>query len=401
MAAFRFEAVDPRGTLQQGTLEADSARAARGVLRAQGLTAVSVAAIEAHGKAGQRTRRYLSAAQLTNFTRQFASLIAAGLPLDEALAVLAEQWAKRPEGELIASIRAEVVAGQTLARALAAHPRDFSELYGALIAAAEQSGKLAMVMERLADYLDASLALRQKVQLAFAYPAVVSTVALGIVLLLMTYVVPQVVNVFANAHQHLPLLTVALIAVSSWLRRWGIVAAIVCGGLAIATRAALKRATVRVVWHRWLLSVPLVGTLARDYDTVRFVSTLAILSDAQVPILRALDAAIATLNNTALRSDVAKAQNYVREGAPLSRALAATHVFEPAVVHLVRSGESTGEVAAMLNRAATTGARELERKTLLLTSLLEPLLILAMGGFVLGIVLAIMMPIIEINQLVR
>jgi general secretion pathway protein F len=403
MAAFRFEAINISGGEQRGVLEADSARAARGQLRSQGLIPLTVEpAHENRGKrAGLRLTSRLSLREQALFTRQFASLLVAGLPLDEALNVLTEQAERDYVGDLVATIRAEVMGGQSLAGALAMHPRDFPDLYRALIGAGEHTGNLGLVMERLADYLDARAALRQKILLAFTYPAIVTIVALGIVTLLLTYVVPQVVNVFANTKQKLPFLTIAMLWISDTVRRFGLYGALVLIAGGIFTVRLLRHPGPRLVWHRWLLDAPLLGRLVRDYNTVRFVSTLAILSAAAVPILRALQVAGETLSNEVMRRNVDDAILRVSEGAPLSRALGSARTFPPALIHLVRSGEATGNVAEMLERAATAGSLELERRTLVLTSLLEPLLILFMGGIVLAIVLAVMMPIIEINQLVH
>ena len=315
--------------------------------------------------------------------------------------MLTEQAERDYVGDLVATIRAEVMGGQSLAGALAMHPKDFPDLYRALIGAGEHTGNLGLVMERLADYLDARAALRQKILLAFSYPAIVTVVALGIVTLLLTYVVPQVVTVFSNTKQQLPLLTIALLWISENVRRYGAIAALVLIAGAIFTLRLLREPGPKLAWHGWLLGAPLIGRVVRDYNTVRFVSTLAILSAASVPILRALQVAGETLSNEVMRRHVDDSIVRVSEGAPLSRALGAARTFPPALIHLVRSGEATGNVAQMLERAAAAGALELERRTLLLTSLLEPMLVLCMGGVVLAIVLAVMMPIIEINQLVH
>ncbi len=403
MAAFRFEAITASGSPQRGVLEADSARAARGQLRGQGLIPLTVEpAQDSHAKrTGWRLSSRLSLREQALFTRQFASLLVAGLPLDEALNVLTEQAERDYVGDLVATIRAEVMGGQSLAGALAMHPKDFPDLYRALIGAGEHTGNLGLVMERLADYLDARAALRQKILLAFSYPAIVTVVALGIVTLLLTYVVPQVVTVFSNTKQQLPLLTIALLWISENVRRYGAIAALVLIAGAIFTLRLLREPGPKLAWHGWLLGAPLIGRVVRDYNTVRFVSTLAILSAASVPILRALQVAGETLSNEVMRRHVDDSIVRVSEGAPLSRALGAARTFPPALIHLVRSGEATGNVAQMLERAAAAGALELERRTLLLTSLLEPMLVLCMGGVVLAIVLAVMMPIIEINQLVH
>ena len=405
MPAFRFEAIDSAGRPQKGVIDADSARGARGQLRTQGLTPLVVepAASATRGARSQRLAfgRKLSQREQAILTRQLASLLIAGLPLDEALGVLTEQAERDYIRELMAAIRAEVLGGHSLANALGQHPRDFPEIYRALVAAGEHTGKLGIVLSRLADYIEQSNALKQKILLAFTYPGIVTLIAFGIVTFLLSYVVPQVVNVFASTKQALPFLTVMMMALSSFVRSywWAVLIGVVI--FAWLVKSILARPGPRMSFDRWLLGAPLIGKLVRGYNTVRFASTLAILTAAGVPILRALQAAGETLSNTAMRENVDDAIVRVREGSSLSRALGNTKTFPPVLVHLIRSGEATGDVTTMLDRASEGEARELERRTMFLTSLLEPLLILAMGGVVLVIVLAVMLPIIELNNLVQ
>lgn len=404
MPAFRFEAIDATGKSQRGVVEADSARAARAQLRMQGLTPllVEAAGSRARGERSQRLvfGRKLSQREQALFTRQLASLLIAGLPLDEALGVLTDQAEREYIRELIAAIRAEVLGGQSLAGALAQHPRDFPDIYRALVSAGEHTGKLGLVLSRLADYIEQRNALRSKIQLAFTYPAIVTLVAFAIVTFLLSYVVPQVVSVFASTKQQLPWLTVMMMSLSSFVRHgwWAILLTV--GVTVWLVRRILQQSGPRLAFDRWLLGAPLAGKLVRGYNTVRFASTLGILTAAGVPILRALQAAGETLNNRAMRSLVDQAIVRVREGTSLSRALGNTRTFPPVLVHLIRSGEATGDVTSMLDRASEGEALELERRTMFLTSLLEPLLILAMGGVVLVIVLAVMLPIIELNNMV-
>ncbi|MGI4861163.1 MAG: type II secretion system inner membrane protein GspF [Janthinobacterium lividum] len=405
MPAFRFEAIDTAGKTQRGVIDAESARSARGSLRAQGLAPLVV---EPAGRSQQTARgqrlslgRKLSAREQALFTRQLASLLVAGLPLDEALAVLSEQAEREYVRELVAAIRAEVVGGQSLAGALALHTRDFPDIYRALVSAGEHTGKLGLVLGRLADYIEQRNALRQKILLAFTYPIVVTVVAIGIVSFLLSYVVPQVVNVFVGSKQALPLITVMMLGLSNFVRGWWWAVLLAAGGVFWLSRQILAMPGPRLGFDHWLLGAWVVGRLVRGYNTVRFASTLAILSAAGVPILRALQAAGETLSNTAMRAVIDDAIVRVREGTSLSRALANTRTFPPVLVHLIRSGEATGDVTTMLDRAAAGESAELERRTMFLTTLLEPLLILAMGGIVLVIVLAVMMPIIQLNQMVQ
>ncbi|MGN7101956.1 type II secretion system inner membrane protein GspF [Ralstonia holmesii] len=403
MPAFRYEAADAAGKTDKGVIEADSARQARTLLRARGLTPllVDVLGAQATKRSGSSFGKRLTAQENALVTRQLASLLVAGLPLDEALAALADQAERAYVGELLAAIRAEVVGGSSLSVALAQHPKDFPDIYRALVSAGEHSGNLGLVLSRLADYIESRNALTSKIKLAFTYPAIVTVVAFAIVIFLLSYVVPQVVSVFANTKQKLPTLTIIMLWLSDFVRNWGWLAAIVLVAIGVLIRNLLKQPALRLSWHKWLLTAPLFGKLVRGYNTARFASTLAILTSAGVPILRGLQAAGETLNNVALKTNVEDASTRVREGTSLARALAAQNQFPPVLVHLIRSGEATGNLPAMLERAAQGEAQELERRTLFLTGLLEPALILTMGVVVLLIVLAVLMPIIEINQLVH
>lgn len=405
MPAFRYEAVDAVGKTDRGVIEADSAKQARTQLRTRGLTPLTVDVLGSTAPAARGAAsgfgRKLSTQELALFTRQLASLIVAGLPLDEALGALADQAERAYVHELLASVRAEVMGGSALSVALMQHPRDFPDIYRALVSAGEHSGHLGLVLEKLAGYIETRNQLTGKIRLAFTYPAIVTVVAFAIVIFLLSYVVPQVVSVFANTKQKLPLLTVIMLALSDFVRAWWWAALGVIALVALGVRSLLRQPGVRLEWHRWLLTAPLAGKLIRGYNTARFASTLAILVSAGVPILRSLQAAGETLGNEALRANVEDATTRVREGASLARALSAQNQFPPVLVHLIRSGEATGNLPAMLERAAQGEGQELERRTMFLTSLLEPLLILTMGVVVLLIVLAVLMPIIEINQMVR
>lgn len=400
MPSFRFEAADPAGRIEQGLIEADSARAARTTLRARGLVPLSVDDVAQRTATGWQRRRF-SESELALATRQFASLLAARLPLANALAATVEGAENPAVREVFAAVRSDVVAGHRLADALAQFPREFSEVYRATVAAGEESGDLAKVMERLAAYIEERQALRNKVLAAFVYPAVVTTVALAIVLFLMTYVVPQVVEVFRQSRQALPWPTRLMLVTSETLRVAGIWILLALVAAVFAIRRALARPAVKASWDAFALRLPFIGRMLRAINTARFASTLAILTAAGVPLLRALEAARATITNALLASAVADAITSVREGSTLARALGGSKAFPPVLIHLAASGEATGELPAMLDRAANNLSREVERRALLLTTLLDPLLILVMGAVVLGIVLAVLMPIIEINQLVR
>jgi general secretion pathway protein F len=404
--AFRYEAVDSLGATRKGVVNADSARAARSDLRTQGLVPIAVDAIASQlDESGQTRRRglgdRLSTVELSLFTRQLASLLEASLPLEQAFTALLEQAERSYVRDLIASIRSEIMAGASLSDALAQHPRDFADIYRALVASGEQIGQLSRVLSRLADYIERRNSLVQKVRLAFTYPAIVTVVAFAIVIFLLTYVVPQIVSVFANTKQKLPLLTVIMLGISDFVRSYGLIVAAVVVALFYAWRTALKNPDVKLRWHRWLLTAPMYGKFERSLNTARFASTLAITTGSGVPILRALQTSRDTLSNVAMRAKVEEAAASVREGVGLARALSAHKHFPPMLIHMIRAGEVTGELPAMLDRAANAQEQDLERRALTIAGLLEPALILAMGVVVLLIVLAVLMPIIEINQLVR
>ena len=406
MPAFRYEAVDAGGATRKGVVNADSPRSARADLRSQGLTPLSVDAIAAQLDAAgvAKSRGFgerLSQVELALFTRQLASLLEAGLPLEQAFTALLEQAERPYVRDLVASIRSEVMGGASFSDALSRHPRDFAEIYRALIASGEQIGQLARVLSRLADYIERSNALIQKVRLAFIYPGIVTVVAFAIVIFLLTYVVPQIVSVFANTKQKLPLLTTMMLAVSNFTRAYGIYVALIVIGAFMAWRRALKNPDLKRRFHSWLLDAPVYGKFERSMNTARFASTLAITTGSGVPILRALDTSRDTLSNVAMKELVEDASASVREGVSLARALSAQKYFPPMLIHMIRAGEITGELPAMLERAASAQQADLERRALTIAGLLEPVLILVMGVVVLLIVLAVLMPIIEINQLVR
>lgn len=405
MAAFRYEAYDAAGRLKKGVLEADTARQLRARLREQGLLVAEVATVSeatmARGSNRWHWRRGLSGTQLSLVTRQFATLLAAGLPVEQTLNALIEQADTDYQRQVLAGVRGEVLAGHSLARALQKYPRVFPELYVTLVAAGEQSGRLGEVMERLADYTESHQALRQKVGLAFIYPAIVTLVAGTVVLGLLTYVVPQVVSVFQNTNQTLPWLTRALIGLSDFLRVSGWLWLIAIAVAIWAARRALRLPPTRLRFHRWLLRLPLVGALVRGVNSAQLASTLAILVGSGVPLLAALQAGAGVVNNLPMRQAVEEAARKVREGGSLSRALAAAKLFPPMLVHMIASGEASGRLVHMLERAAAQQSREMENRVMGLTSLLEPLLIVVMGVVVLVIVLAILLPIFEMNQLVR
>lgn len=410
MPVYSFEAISAAGDTRKGVIDADSAKAARSLLRAQALVPLKVEPVSAQagaaekantGGVGRSYRRVFGATALAIWTRQLAGLVSSGLTLERALASLSDEAEKAPERELVATLRAEVNGGAPFAKALAQHPREFSDIFVAVIGAGEQSGNLGLVLERLADDLEEQHALKAKLIGAALYPAIVSLVAIVIVLFLVTYVVPQVANVFAGSKRALPLLTVIMISTSAFLRSYGwlLLLALVGGGFGM--RLALAKASFREKFDAAWLNLPILGKMSRSYNSARFASTLAMLAAAGVPILKALQAAAQTLSNRAMRSDALDALVLVREGAPLASALAQKKRFPGLLAMFARLGEQTGTLPLMLQRAAKQLGTEVQRRALQLATLLEPLLIVAMGLVVMLIVLAVLMPIIQLNQLVR
>lgn len=402
MPGFRYQAYSIEGRLHKGVLEADSARQARSLLRDQGLTPHKVEVIAANDPGGgSRARRLsLSSAQLTRLTRSLASLVEAGLTVEQAFNALIEQAEGERERQVLAALRGEVMAGSTIAKALEGFPGVFPELYRTLVAAGEASGQLPRVLARLADYLEERNALRGRLALALVYPAIVTGVSLLVMGALLVYVVPQVVQVYSHAKQSLPLLTRALIALSAFLQlTWPAWIA-----LAVASGAALRAALARPAWrariHRFLLRLPVAGKALRQLDATRLAATLAILVGSRVPILVALEAGEGVMTLVPLREALGSAARGVREGMALSRALAATDAFPPVMVHLIAGGEATGRLDEALERAARQQQADLSTRLAAAVAVFEPALIVAMGVLVLAIVLAILLPIFNLNQLV-
>lgn len=409
MPAYSFTALDDQGQSRKGTLEADSAKSARVQLRAQSFIPLNVQLLagrpadDASGDAGTQLwrSRVLNGTALSIWTRQLAELVSCGLPLEQALGSLSEESETEALRNLNASLRASVNGGTSFAKALEQHPREFADIYVAVVGAGEQSGHLAMVLVRLADDLEERQLLRSKLLGAALYPAIVSAVAVVIVLFLVGYVVPQVAHVFAGSKHALPFLTVAMMAISDFVRGYGwLVALLLAGGSALLWQA-LKNAGFRERWDAAWLNLPVVGRLARGYNAARFAGTLAMLTAAGVPILQALQAAAQTLSNRALRRDALDALVMVREGAPLASALSQKKRFPGLLSMFARLGEQTGQLPTMLERAARQLSTEVQRRSMHLATILEPLLIVVMGLVVMLIVLAVLMPIIQLNQWVK
>jgi general secretion pathway protein F len=401
MEAFQYEALDAAGRTVSGVVQADTPRQARMQLRAQGLLPSMIGQVHARERARQVWARGISSAELSLVTRQIATLLDSGLTMEQSLNALIEAATEPMTREVLTGVKTEVTAGLSLAGALGAYEKSFPDFYRALVHGGEESGALPTVLQHLADYLDARQAMKQKTGLALLYPILVTVVAIMIVTGLLVYVVPQIVGVFQQSRQSLPLLTRALIGLSDFLRAtWPYLVAIIVAGAA-AARMALRRDAARRRWHVLLLRMPWLGPLIRGVNTSRFASTLAILVGGGVPLLSALNSGARVMTNLVMRQAIERAIERVREGASLARALGETRAFPPLLIHLVSSGEASGKLEQMLERAAHLETQALERRLAVFLTLLEPAMILVMGGIVLLIVLAILLPIIEINQLVH
>ena len=405
MPAFSYEALNLEGRLCKGVVEADSVRAARSMLRSQTLIPLRVETVARGPGTGLRRAIFVSrafnASALAIWTRQLAGLINAGLPIERALTALTEEAEDLRQRDLVAALRADVNAGSSFAAALALHPREFAPIYVSVVGAGEASGQLGLVLQRLADDLEEARNLRAKLVGAALYPAIVTLVALVMVVFLVSYVVPQVASVFIGSQRALPFLTVALLGLSDFVRTWGLA---LLGSLVLAllwARLALRQPALQVRFDAGWLRLPLIGRLARHYNAARFASTLAMLVGAGVPILKALQAAAETLSNQAMRADALDAVVQVREGSPLGLVIAQKKRFPGLLSMFARLGEQTGELPLMLQRAATQLSTEVQRRAMDLATILEPLLIVVMGAAVMLIVLAVLLPIIELNQLVR
>ena len=405
MGAFEYTALDARGREKKGVLEGDAARQVRQQLREQGWVPLDVQEViqrEGSPRRGLRLlRRGISATDLALITRQLATLVRAGLPLEECLRAVSQQTDKARQKSMLLAVRSRVMEGHTLAAGLGDFPYIFPELYRTTVEAGEQSGHLEGVLERLADYTESRQQMTQKIKLAVFYPAMLTIVAVLVVGGLMTYVVPQVVQVFENIGQGLPPLTRMLIAVSDFLREYGLLMIVAIVLLVIGFNYMLRNPVLRRSFHRFRLRVPLVSKLERGLNSGRFARTFSILTASGVPVIEALRISAQVMSNVPMREAVGVAAARVREGAGIAAALEKSGYFPPMTVHLIASGEASGKLEEMLERAAINQEREIETLIAALMGLFEPLLILFMGAFVLVIVLAILLPIFDLNQLVQ
>jgi len=403
MAAFDYQALDDAGRTQRGIATGDSARQVRQSLREQGLVPVSVLEVRARPAGQSRLpwrRRAIPVRELAVITRQFATLVGAGLTVEESLAALVGQAEHHEARRVLGGVRARVVEGAALADAVGDFPDAFPEIYRASLFAGEQSGRLDLVLERLADYAENTQDLRERVTQALIYPAFLAMVSVAIVLLLFTYVVPQVAHVFQDSGQKLPLLTRVFIGMSGFLREWGLW--LLAGVIAVAfgARALLRIHGVRYAVHAMALRVPFIRRLVRTLNATRMARTLSIMVGSGVPLLSAMAAAGGVTGNLVMRAALEQAAEEVGSGVSLSRALGRSGHFPPLLVQMIASGEASGRLAQMLDKSAQTHERELSHRLAMMVSYFEPLMILVMGGIVFLIILAILLPIFQLNQLI-
>jgi len=403
VGAFQYVALDAGGRERKGVLEGDTARHVRQLLREQRLMPVSVDEVEEKASpetAGISLRRGLSSLDLALITRQLATLLHAGLPLEEALHAVSEQTDKARLKSIVLGVRARVLEGLSLARGLDEFPQAFPAVYRATVDAGEQAGQLDSVLERLAEYTESRHSLRQKISQAMIYPIVLTVLALSIVTGMLIFIVPKVVGVFETTGQQLPVLTKLLIGLSDFLINWWFAVIAVIALIVFAINRALKNENVRRRWHATVLKLPVFGRVATGVNTARFTRTLSISTSSGVPVLEALRISASVVANLPMREAIDAASLKVREGAAIGRSLAQSKLFPPMTIHLISSGESSGELDHMLERAAAHQEAEMDSLISMMLGILEPLLIVFMGVIVLGIVMAILLPIFQINQLV-
>ena len=405
MGAFEYTALDKKGHEKKGIVEGDSARLVRQQLREQDLAPLTVAEVKKQVRNEKTTtfslNQRINTTELALMTRQLATLARSGIPLDEATATVARQSIKPKIKKLLLGVRAKILEGHTLADGLRDYPHIFTEMYCATVAAGEQSGHLDVVLERLADYTEQRQQMQQRLKLALIYPVILTVMSILVVSGLLTYVVPEVVKVFSDTGQQLPFLTVALIAVSDFMQDWFIY--LLLGMLAAFAmfKKLLQQPAFKKSYHKFLLKLPVLGNIVLGGNSAQFSRTLSILAASGVPVLEAMRIAVKVMDNIPMREAVENASQQVSEGSSLSSTLESSGYFNPMLINLIASGEATGQLEQMLERAAMNQERELETTMAMLMGLLEPLLIVVMGGVVLIIVLAILLPVLDLNQLVK
>jgi len=404
MAAFEYQAINGKGQTVKGTIESDTIKTARQQLKSGELTLLAIHEVNKKEQAARGVARFgqrIGMRQLAHITRQMAALLASGLAIDEALGITAKQLDSSRARRILLGIRSRILEGQSLAQALSAFPSTFPPLYRATVEAGESSGKLDQVLHRLAEYLSDKGQLQSKLQMALIYPVMLTAVSLLVVIGLLTYVVPEITGVFDKLGQELPDITQGLIACSDFFKHYGVLLLLLIILATMAFQALLRKPKFRMRYHNWLLSVPFIARFAKGMNTARFTRTLAILTNSGVELLQALKISSQVLTNTAMQKAVENAALKVREGLSLNKALEASALFPPVTIHLIASGEASGQLPKMLASAADDQERDIQALTEMTLGLFEPALILTMGLVVLVIVLAILLPIFEMNQLVH
>ncbi len=404
MAAFEYIALDDAGKQIKGILEGDTPRQIRGMLRDKKLIPIEVEGVNKTSKqkkAGQNqtvVRTKVSAADLALITRQIATLVKAAIPVEESIKAVAEQCEKTKQQTMLLGIRARVVEGHTMADALSEYPRVFNELYCSMVAAGEKSGHLELVLDRLADYTESRQAISQKISGALVYPIILSLVSIGIVGFLLGNVVPQITASFVQSGQELPWLTQAMLSMSEYVQSWVVLTVVVIVAMIVGFKSLLKKPKFRLAWDRWKIKAWIIGKVIRGLNAARFARTLAILNASSVPLLEGLRIAADVMTNVELKNAVNEAAQRVSEGAGLKVSLQQCGYFPPMMLHMIASGENSGELEQMLDRAADNQENQFDNLVSVMMDLIGPIMILIMGGFVFMIVLAIMLPVFELSS---
>mgnify|MGYP000154900483 CR=1 FL=1 len=404
MTTYNYRAVDAHGKTKSGVIQADSSRSARHLLREKGLIVAKLNSVEDGGEGKRKSfsfKKTMSSLELSLITRQFAILLNSGLSVEQSLNALIDQLENQEQKTVMMGVRSEVLTGRPLAASMRTFPKIFPAVYCSLINAGEQSGSLPRVMTKLADYSDKTRELTSKIMMALLYPIIVSVVAIVMIIALLVYVVPQVVKVFESSKQELPILTKILIATSNGLRSYGWIMIVIIIITVFTFMRLLKNHEFKLKFHRQLLTLPVAGKLLVNIDVARFTHTLAMLLASGVPMIQALEAGRDTLSNYMMKNAVDNALRLVKEGVPLAVAMAQQNAFPPVVIHLIASGEKSGTLDTLLEQAGAHQELELTHRSQLLTGILEPALIVFMGGIVMLIVIAIMLPILNMNQMVQ
>lgn len=410
MAAFEYQAVDSRGKVKKGVIEGDTARQVRGLLREQGLMPTEVTATLGRTKStkksggsrafGRRASGNVSAAELALITRQLATLVESGLPLEESLMAVGEQCEKNSIKSMIMGVRTKVTEGYGLAESMAEFPKIFNHLYRAMVAAGEKSGHLDKVLNRLADYTEKRQQMRSQLIQALVYPIIMTVVAVGVIAILLTAVVPKIVGQFEHMGESLPGTTQFLIASSDFLNDYGLLLVILVALVMLVFSQLMKKPTFKLAYHRHVLTIPGVGKVVKGINTARFARTLSILNASAVPLLESMKISGEVLDNLFIKQEVKSASDKVREGTSLRLSLEQTKLFPPMMLHMIASGEKSGQLEHMLGRAADNQDREFEALVSISLKAFEPALMVSMAGVVLFIVMAILQPILQLNNLV-